>query len=209
MNVIPAIPTKYNGVQFRSRLEARWAAFFDLMAWPWEYEPIDLAGYIPDFILRFDKPLLIEVKPLLEWPCPVFACSETHRGAGKCIANPRVLADVRKVQHSGWSGEAVLVGAGPWRKKSGDLLLGRFIYGEIDEADAYAKCAWLSSAEPFFCNGCDLLSFCSDTNSFHCRVSGCYDGDAHKDVDSARPFVVYAWREAGNRVQWRGVEARP
>lgn len=26
-----AIPTRYNGVQFCSRLEARWAAFFDLV----------------------------------------------------------------------------------------------------------------------------------------------------------------------------------
>lgn len=44
-----AIPTLYNGVQFRSRLEARWAAFFDLCHWKWEYEPIDLNGWIPDF----------------------------------------------------------------------------------------------------------------------------------------------------------------
>jgi hypothetical protein len=28
---IPAIPTVYRGQQFRSRLEARWAAFFDLL----------------------------------------------------------------------------------------------------------------------------------------------------------------------------------
>jgi hypothetical protein len=39
-----AIPTVYKGVQMRSRLEARWAAFFDELGWPWEYEPVDLAG---------------------------------------------------------------------------------------------------------------------------------------------------------------------
>lgn len=60
-----AIPTKYAGVQFRSRLEARWAAFFDLCGWKWDYEPIDLEGYIPDFIVAFERPLLVEVKPLL------------------------------------------------------------------------------------------------------------------------------------------------
>ena len=42
------IPTTYNFQRFRSRIEARWAAFFDKMNWPWEYEPIDLAGYIPE-----------------------------------------------------------------------------------------------------------------------------------------------------------------
>ena len=32
-------PTLYNGRRYRSRLEARWAAFFDLVRWPFEYEP--------------------------------------------------------------------------------------------------------------------------------------------------------------------------
>jgi hypothetical protein len=31
--------TRYNGVNFRSRLEAKWAAFFDLAGWSWEYQP--------------------------------------------------------------------------------------------------------------------------------------------------------------------------
>ena len=41
------------------------------------------------------------------------------------------------------------------------------------------------------------------------RVSGCYDGNGHKDTDAARPRVKQLWREAGNRVQWRGVGAHP
>lgn len=49
---IAAHPTKYNGVEFRSRLEARWAAFFDLIEWEWLYEPVDLLGWVPDFQLR-------------------------------------------------------------------------------------------------------------------------------------------------------------
>ena len=35
---IPAIPTTYAGVNFRSRLEAKWAAFFDIVAWQWDYD---------------------------------------------------------------------------------------------------------------------------------------------------------------------------
>ena len=34
-----AVETFYKGYRFRSRLEARWAAFFDLCKWRWEYEP--------------------------------------------------------------------------------------------------------------------------------------------------------------------------
>lgn len=68
---IPAIPTTYNGVRFRSRLEARWAAFFDRMQWRWAYEPVDLAGWIPDFVVG---PVLttgayVEVKPI-DWGDP-------------------------------------------------------------------------------------------------------------------------------------------
>jgi len=49
---IKAHPTLYNGVRFRSRLEARWACFFDLLEWKWEYEPIDFEGWTPDFKIK-------------------------------------------------------------------------------------------------------------------------------------------------------------
>lgn len=61
---IKAIPTTYAGVNFRSRLEARWAAFFDLANIEWEYEPLDLEGWCPDFLLRLKLcNVLCEVKP--------------------------------------------------------------------------------------------------------------------------------------------------
>lgn len=49
-----AIETRYKGYRFRSRLEARWAVFFDNMGIKYEYEPegFVLAGgthYLPDF----------------------------------------------------------------------------------------------------------------------------------------------------------------
>jgi hypothetical protein len=72
---VKAHPTMYNGVQYRSRLEARWAAFFDLIGWQHEYEPIDLPGWSPDFRVVFpcghsecsgSHSLLVEVKPFFE-----------------------------------------------------------------------------------------------------------------------------------------------
>ncbi|NET47948.1 MAG: hypothetical protein F6K09_04310 [Merismopedia sp. SIO2A8] len=53
---LKAIETRYQGCIFRSRLEARWAVFFDALDIPWEYEKegYDLgeAGwYLPDFWL--------------------------------------------------------------------------------------------------------------------------------------------------------------
>lgn len=60
---IKAIPTAYKGVRFRSRLEARWAAMFDKLGWHWRYEPLDLDGWIPDFIVN--DSLMVEIKPIL------------------------------------------------------------------------------------------------------------------------------------------------
>lgn len=66
---IEAIPTEYKGYRFRSRLEAKWAVFFDALGIEWEYEPEAFAlpgggGYLPDFWLpTFDGGVYVEVKP--------------------------------------------------------------------------------------------------------------------------------------------------
>ena len=63
---IKAIETVYNGYKFRSRLEARWAVFFDAAGIKYEYEPegFDLGGvwYLPDFYLPWFK-CYVEIKP--------------------------------------------------------------------------------------------------------------------------------------------------
>lgn len=47
------IDTEYKGYYFRSRLEARWAVFFEKMGWNWEYEvegfKLPSGNYLPDF----------------------------------------------------------------------------------------------------------------------------------------------------------------
>lgn len=74
---VEPIDTEYNGYKFRSRLEARWAIFFDELQIPYAYEPegFNLTGvrYLPDFHLtnnivlhQFKRPqpteIWIEVK---------------------------------------------------------------------------------------------------------------------------------------------------
>ena len=60
-----AIQTTWNGVTYRSRLEATWAAFFTNIGWAFQYEPLDGNGYIPDFLIIGDRPTLIEIKPIV------------------------------------------------------------------------------------------------------------------------------------------------
>lgn len=56
MNIKP-IETHYAGHRFRSRLEARWAVFFDTLGLKWQYEPQGYTvgkakrPYLPDFYL--------------------------------------------------------------------------------------------------------------------------------------------------------------
>jgi hypothetical protein len=60
-----AIPTFYDRIEYRSRLEARWAAFFDQLGWQYIYEPFDADHYIPDFVIHGDGPLLAEIKRIV------------------------------------------------------------------------------------------------------------------------------------------------
>lgn len=66
MKEIRPIETRYKGYRFRSRLEARWAVFFEDLGLTWEYEPqgFELATgrYLPDFFLP-DIGCWVEVKP--------------------------------------------------------------------------------------------------------------------------------------------------
>ena len=63
-----AIKQIYNGVKFRSKLEARWAVFFDQYGLRYEYEPTTFSLksglYCPDFYLP-DLYCYAEVKPLI------------------------------------------------------------------------------------------------------------------------------------------------
>ena len=61
------IETEYKGYRFRSRLEARWAVFFDMMGIYYVYEPEgfeleDGTKYLPDFYFP-DQDTYGEVKP--------------------------------------------------------------------------------------------------------------------------------------------------
>lgn len=106
MTTIQAIETRYAGCRFRSRLEARWAVFFDTLGISWEYEPEGLLvswrltldegrfRYLPDFRLP-DLGLWAEVKG--EWTeeeCHRFcnaAASISSQDGGGCSGGNDVM----------------------------------------------------------------------------------------------------------------------
>jgi hypothetical protein len=92
---IASIPTEYKGTRYRSRLEARWGAFFDLCGWNAEYEPYDLGTWSPDFLLKGHKTeILAEVKPITAIDVPT-------------IYKMHVAAE-----QSGFKGDLLLLGSG-------------------------------------------------------------------------------------------------
>ena len=67
--VIRPIETYFRGCRFRSRLEARWAVFFQTLGVPWHYEPEGFVlstgdWYLPDFLIHLkNQSLWVEIKP--------------------------------------------------------------------------------------------------------------------------------------------------
>ncbi len=173
------IETIYKGYKFRSKLEAQWAAMFDLLEWPWVYEPLDLDGYIPDFVLNFPKhPLLVEVKPEFQ-----LEGMEKHR---------------EKIERSGWTSEYVIVGVSPlmleeyWSPVLGLLCE----YGYLE--DEYF---WPSAGVFFKCGKCKHYSVHHAEGSWFCRYSGCYDGD-HYINHVEKHIIEQMWGEAHSKVRY-------
>lgn len=177
-----AIPTKYGGIQFRSRLEARWAAFFDILGWTWDYEPIDCDGWIPDFVLHTSPRTLVEVKPVWDFDSDVAAKME--RGAG---VRPE---------------ELLLIGNGPLRHE-GETVNGAPSLGWLGDKD------WVSETgaqwnRAVFCGPNEgRVGFASNNHSYRDRISNLGNGDQHLPFNAHHARVYDAWRTAGNCVQWR------
>jgi hypothetical protein len=80
-----AIETIYKGYRFRSRLEARWAVFFDALGWNWKYEvegfELSSGRYLPDFYFP-DINSWGEVKPKDLTEDELSKCKELQSKAG-------------------------------------------------------------------------------------------------------------------------------
>lgn len=109
MSKVKAIQTTYKGYKFRSRLEARYAVFFDVIGFRWEYEPegYDLGehgNYLPDFYLpdfncwieiKGTHPSKEELKKCMALSGSLFGKNDASDAILTC--NPRVVLDVAKL----------------------------------------------------------------------------------------------------------------
>ena len=83
------IETRYKGYRFRSRLEARWAVFFDALGIAWEYEKegytlADGTKYLPDFWLP-EQGWWWEVKGAAPTQAELDKCEGLRDGSGHAV----------------------------------------------------------------------------------------------------------------------------
>ena len=180
------IPTIYNDCQYRSRLEAKWAAFFDLLGWQYQYEPYDLNGWIPDFSLFGQQEILVEIKPystLKEFDRSkiLMALLSTEKWGKEilllgCRIFPSILSS-----SIGWLGEFIKLYSNPENEDcavSEEYGFDRAVIGMVR----------------------DKMDFHSDNGGYQGRITGQYNGC---QLFCNPDHIEKLWREAGNRVQWK------
>jgi len=177
---IPTIGVR--GIQFRSRIEAQWAYIFEKLEWNWEYEPVDLEGYIPDFIIKFDDDeILIEIKGDTNiWKDEIY---KPHKD---------------KIIKSGWKGIFGILGS-TYKESNAEYWINigkvfHFIDTEIHEDDLvvrknYKTHKWSLGGE---WGAYDILND--------------YWKDTYHNNDIVQKEFSKLWVEAKNKVQWKGIQ---
>jgi len=93
--MIKAIETQWKGYRFRSRLEARWAVFFERIGVEWQYEPQgfqrewpfgEVHKYLPDFRITIgSNAYWVEVKGNKNWLKENFDEIQALHDFGGCL----------------------------------------------------------------------------------------------------------------------------
>ena len=181
------IPTVYQHMRFRSRLEAKWAKFFDLCGWRWSYEPFDLDGWIPDFAIGDRLQTLVEIKPVMS----VDEIDETTWSKLVRAAEDRA--------ERGLSYKIFVFGADPVQWLSSDIQCGAPPIGyTLGNCDIHF--GWTEGNElPGLCP----MSGGWDSYTWHNMLhkAGRVSGGWMVTMD-ARTMLMRYWREACNSTQW-------
>lgn len=172
---ITAIPTTYNGINFRSRLEARWAAFFNFCGWSWEYESRPLGEWIPDFVLKTQLgELFVEVKPAVSSVLE----KELER-----------LMRLYSIERG------ILLKEPTWDKGIGCAQLGDVTV--IKDGKRHFSSSWLGE-----CSFCDqrISLFLFSEENFRCSSCGCHRTDGVPCSSSVAEDVELFWKSAASKV---------
>jgi hypothetical protein len=185
-----AIPIKINGIQFRSKLEAKWYLFMKKLEWNIEYEPLELEGingWIPDFIIiGKNKKILVDVKPINsqeEW--------EKHPDYEKIIEK----SGFKKTNY-----EILILGSSLKLNFDDTCTIGFGIHHQMQKDIDNNICLFVSEAVFTSHNG--FLPYSAD---WTCRVSGKVGKSYVFCNDFKYEYFEKIWNECGSELQWKKI----
>jgi hypothetical protein len=223
------IPTLYRGVQYRSRLEAKWAAMFDLLGWEYQYEPFDLEGWIPDFLLTRAK-VLIEVKPVTTLPLDIqteitlttpkdyealiLGCVPTVPARWPVSPDFKTGKEICRhlnVDRSDGAAIGWMLGRpAPWQKTMSSAW-GLGLVQQFRDEDGHDFGVGLFHAyDPWFHvdPGCDPGNYDTALTEFAWNRTGVHGKPEWWGIGTAEECLIKRlWNQATNAVQWRGVRS--
>lgn len=177
---IKAIPTMYDNVMMRSRLEARWAAFFSACGWQWNYEPIDAYGWCPDFVLNFNnRSVYVEVKPVINQT----VIAEFVRVSGLLLADRK-------------EDSALLVGESPNFAQCDSTIGVGTGRGSWDDGTADDILIGGCGANTLGC----MVGMAPMNALYDCWCCDQYDGSS---ANNEPAFIKALWARACNETQWK------
>jgi len=187
------------GIQFRSRIEAQWAYIFEKLEWNWEYEPIDLEGYIPDFIIKFDdEEFLIEIK-----------------GDTNIWKEEKYKPHIDKILKSGWKGQFGILGS-TYKKTYDYHSIERINIGKLYQN----KWKYHNICQNDKINYDDLIHYDDliivysggEVNKFYIdglnrkEILDCPLYEREDTFYDINEHFQKIWVEAKNKVQWKGIQ---
>jgi hypothetical protein len=198
---IAALPTIYRDTQFRSLLEASWAATLDSLHITWEYEPqtFDLPSgvkYLPDFHLteigvwlevkgpgipRIEK--AFELGKMLACDCDLLACTCRWPGGEMVIVGhpPTPIDPWTHEAYSHWPGAA-------------KAKLVRRHGGFIRWTSTRHHNSWMTS-----CSGCSRTTWVEGARLRSCpSCAGASEARLYRDFENAFEFVRLPWLSAAS-----------
>ncbi len=171
-----AIETVYKGYKFRSRLESRWAVFFDSLNIPWVYEPegIEINGikYLPDFYLP-DCKQFFEVKGVMS------------------------NDDERKINALMDAGYSVTIGY-----DDGHFIACDYWGEDNDTIQDIYSLAYNNGSALCHCKECGKYWFMGFGGIWHCQCCGVYDGDHHYEVVKDSMCIDGKWNSFIGEKSW-------
>lgn len=170
------IPTIYDGVRFRSRLEARWAAFLDLCNRKWAYEPFDCDGYIPDFVLYGNLfNCAVEVKPSILVD----------------LNSAQIRKGVSYAKHHGMRFLILTERLDP------------YVFDGVNSWHSWQTCGYQFGCEGVYHRANQLSLHCQEF-TFRFDVGDKDESmDGVRAFPTKGDVFVELWKEAGNTVQWK------